>query len=364
MSHPIYENCSRTISFGRCLSRALVGLAASLLWAGSGYALEPDIEIAMRQLNQQFSDEVIIPGYAALDSQMANLVQATQLFEADPTEINLTAARKAWLESVSRWTSSNAVAFGPVHSLGYSAALESPVDEAGIDALLANADETAAVDVASLLPSLQGFEAMAYLLDIEGNKTAADFSRQERRYLSALAVRADAVTANILTVWQAGWNSNPAYRTLLSTAGSPENDTYLSVQAGSEEIIRSIINSLEVVSAEELPDILAASVSSAESPDAITLKLLTSSLEGIQSAYLGAADGESARRYSAGVSELVAIAHPDVDQQIKASLVTALDNIEQTMANPTDITSLSQAQRSLEIAFELLDTKVLPLVQN
>ncbi|MEM9807427.1 MAG: imelysin family protein [Cyanobacteria bacterium P01_D01_bin.56] len=338
---------------------SVVGLSASVFWAGGSYAATPDMESTMEQLNQQFSDEVIIPGYQALGLQMEGLVQTAQTFENAPTEANLAAVRSAWLDVVSQWASSNAIAFGPVHSLGYSTALESPVDEAGIDGLLANTAATEDFNVASLLPSLQGFEAMAYVL---GEKTAADFSSQERRYLTALAVRAQEVTTSILAVWQAGWNSYPAYSTLLSTAGSPGNATYLSVQAGSEEIVRTIINSLDVVAGEELPDILETSETVAEFPDTTTLRLLTSSLQGIQSAYLGAVD--ESNQETTGVSELVAIANPAIDNQIQTSLVSALDNIEQVMGDPTDMTSLAAAQVSLDLAFELLETEVLPLVQN
>ncbi|MEM6253045.1 MAG: imelysin family protein [Cyanobacteria bacterium P01_D01_bin.156] len=340
----------------------VLGVSTSVFWAGIGHAATPDMENAMEQLNRQFSSEVIIPGYQALGLHMESLVQAARSFEGEPTEMNLAAIRSAWLNVVSQWASSNAVAFGPVHSLGYSTALESPVDETGIDLLLADVAESEDFKVALLLPSLQGFEAMAYVLSTEGEKTAADFSRQERRYLTALTVRAQEVTTDILTVWQAGWNSYPAYSTLLSTAGSPGNAAYLSVQAGSEEIVRTIINSLDVVAGEELPDIVETSAMMAETPDATTLQLLNSSLQGIQSAYLGVV-GEPSEDI-AGVSELVAIANPTIDDQIQTSLVSALDNIEQAMGNPNDVASLVQAQASLELAFELLETEVLPLVQN
>ncbi|MBT9311765.1 imelysin family protein [Leptothoe kymatousa] len=338
-----------------------MGVSTLVFGAGASYAA-PDIQATMAQLNQQFSNEVIIPGYQALGLRMDVLVQTAQAFEADPTEDNLGAVRAAWLDTLSQWTSSNAIAFGPVHSLGYSTALESPVDETGIDLLLANATETEEFNVAALLPSLQGFEAIAYVLATADEKTAADFSAQERRYLTALATRAQAVTGDILAVWQGGWNNYPAYSTLLSTAGSPGNSTYLSVQAGSEEIIRTIINSLDVVAGEELPDLLETSTTLAEAPDEMTLQLLTSSLQGIQSAYLGTV--ESPNETTIGVSELVAIANPDIDSQIQTSLTVALDGIEQAMADPSNTTSLVEAQSSLELAFELLETEVLPLVKN
>ena len=360
----IDKNCSRPVKSMARFGTALMGLTASMVWTGPGYALTPDLEDTMKQLNQQFSAGVIIPGYQALDNQMAVLVSAAQSFEADPTDANLAAVRSAWLEAVAQWTSSNAVAFGPVHSLGYSTALESPVDEMGLDMLLSSASETEEfAGVASLLPSLQGFEAIAYLLGTGAEKTAADFSIQERRYLKALTARAQVVTTEMLTVWQTGWNDHPAYSTLLSTAGNPDNSTYMSVKAGSEEIIRSIINSLDVVAGEALPDILDTSDAIAKTPDMVTLKLLDSSVQGIQSAYLGAVDDSTAETVT-GVSELVAIADPTLDQQIQTSLTTALNGLEQAMTDPTNVAPLVQAQSSLDLAFELLETEVLPLVQN
>lgn len=359
------------------LTRGILGsvFGFSLLWAGGGYALElqteliPDVALvskteAMKQMNQQFAAGVIIPGYESLVGQMDELVQSAQAFEAEPTEDTLSAVRRAWLGAAASWATSNAVAFGPVHSLGYSASLESPADTAALDTLLTYSAEIEEFDVKALLPSLQGFEAMAYILDIEGDKAAADFSAQELRYLSALTVRAHAVSDSLLDVWQVGWNDNPAYETLLSTAGQPGNPAYLSVESGSEEIVRSIINSLDVVAAEELPDILDALASTSEAPDDVTLRLLTSNLQGIQSAYLGTVSEDRTVVNAAGVSGLVAIANTDLNQQIQTSLDVALDGMEQAMAEPADTQALAMAQSSLETAFTLLETEVLPLVQR
>ena len=348
-------------------------LGAALLWSSSSYALDkedlkvipesdlpPKAEV-MKQLNQLFPSEVVIPSYESLVEQMDTLVQATQRFETQPTEQSLSAVHRAWLGAVSSWATSNAVAFGPVHSLGYSTSLEFPTDATGIDTLLATEAEN--FDGIALLPSLQGFEAMAYVLGSATDKTAADFTERERRYLSALAVNAHAVAEDILQVWQVGWNNNPAYETLLSTAGQPGNSAYLSVEAGSEEIVRGIINSLDVVAAEELPLIVESLETNAEVPDEVTLQLLNSSLYGIQSAYLGTTVEQSAET-AVGVSKLVAIANEDLNQQIQTSLVAAIASLEQAMAEPTNVQALATTQQSLETAFTLLETQVLPLVQR
>lgn len=352
-----------------------IALGCSLWWVkpsyGSdtevGFVASPDLSSkteVMKQLNQQFSTGVVIPGYESLVERMGDLVQSTQRFEVDPTEAHLAAVRAAWLGAASSWATSNAIAFGPVHSLGYSTLLEFPADTAGIDTLLADAAESEAFDMPSLLPSLQGFEAMAYVLGADATKISADFSVQERRYLSALAMSAHSVSVDILNVWQVGWNENPAYGTLLSTAGQPGNRAYLSLEAGSEEIVRTIINSLDVVAAEELPHILEMLTLTAEAPDLVSLHLLTSNLRGIQSAYLGTTTGKIAAEKTVGVQELVAIANPDLSQQIQTSLDIALDGMEQAIADPHDAQALTMAQTSLEQAFTLLDMEVLPLVQR
>lgn len=353
----------------------------------------------LEQINQQFAAAVVIPTYQTLSKQADRLMLAGAAFEQLPTAANLSALQDAWLATELTWARSNAFEFGPVHSLGYGPAIASPVDTTGIDQLLAQlaaveanteasaeensteegSEESIAIanylDEASIHPSLKGLGAIAHILNRnnaasadaaateDGSRPASDFSSNffsnfstaERVYLSYLAAEIQVAAVALLEVWQTGWNNYPAYATVLANAGSPDNAIYLSTRSGTEEIIRGMLNSLDVVVNEALPELIAA-------PDqlmsnSLDLQVLNSTLEGIQLA-----------SQSAGLAALTQPAGGDQSQQIQQSLETAtvlLDAAQDQPQEPAVIAfALTVALDSLQTAHALLDNDVLPLTQE
>ena len=317
---------------------------------------------AMAELNQSFSQAVIIPAYVELTEQTESLLQASQTFEAEPTETHLIALRKAWLKAASSWAETGAFAFGPIHSLGYSAALDSPCDAASIEAWIQVSLENAnGGDTTLLRPAMQGFEAIAYVLKgDDGEKSLADFSRGERQYLSQLAVMANDTAHNILDVWQTGWNGYSPYAAVLETAGEPGNGFYLSEEAATEEIVRTVVNHLDVMVGEVLPELLETSQEQAE-PGAVDLQMLRSRLQGIQAAYGGRYP--AAQSKAAGIAQLVAIANPRAHRQVQQSLTMAMAGVNQAIANPSNPEALAMSLEALTTVHELLDTEVLAQIQ-
>lgn len=361
------------ISLSLCLLLATAGTASQKILAsnsaqnlddGRVIASDQSADSKLAQLNQQFPQTVILPIYQSLAEQTERLAEAGQAFEQSPNEASLSTFRADWLAAATAWARSQAVAFGPVHSLGHEAALNFPPDEAGIDGLLLEEEDIeAAVDLEStaLLPSLQGFEAMAYLLyGDEGEKAAADFSRRERQYLRRLATTAQAVAFELVSAWQTGWENYPAYEALLATAGQPGNGAYMTVQSGTEEIVRSTINALAIVADETIPHILEAPEQLSDPSGSTILQLLDSTVQGIQTAYVGT---ESEDRLAGGIGMWVAAEDEEIDLQIRQSLNAAIERIEDVMATPGDTESLSAAQAFLEIAKDRLEQDMLPLVQ-
>ncbi|MEL6778561.1 MAG: imelysin family protein [Cyanobacteria bacterium J06597_16] len=324
---------------------------------------------AMARFNRQFSAAVVIPSYESLTERTDLLVSSSDRFLQSPSEATLATLRADFARATLAWSQSSAFAFGPVHSLGYSAALETPVDQAGVDrvvmALPASA-QLSDLEDDRLHASLQGFEAIAYLLQSQKPvKSAADFSVQERLYVHYLTRQADAATQALLTVWQAGWNGNPAYETVLASAGTTGNNAYLSPGAATEEIIRGLINRLDVVTQEELPALLEeAATDTADLPTQLAaIQQLGSVLQGVQLAYtagvledseldvseldvseldvseLEASEPEASEPEASeldvsaleaepmGLSQLVAIANPQTDAQIQAALSAALESV-------------------------------------
>ncbi|EDX86876.1 hypothetical protein S7335_4583 [Synechococcus sp. PCC 7335] len=335
----------------------------------------------VKRLNQQFSAAVILPVYRSLAERTRQLAVAGQTFEQAPSEASLEIFRAAWLEAASAWARSQAVAFGPVHSLGHSVALDFPLDQAGIDGLLADipkAKGTIDLESVTLQPSLQGFEAMAYLLyGDERNKIASDFSVRERQYLRRLAVTAANVSSELLSAWQVGWNGYAAYDTLLATAGQPDNGAYMTVESGTEEIVRSAINALDKTVSEIIPSLLETSEQLNGSSGRIALQLLISTVQGIQIAYEGATERLAVKsvqlvrtekeqkefKRAGGIGQWVEAEDQEIDRQIRQSLEVTLEQLEEAAINPVDIEALSHAQLALTAVKSRLEQNMLPLVQ-
>lgn len=319
----------------------------------------------MDHVNQQFAAAVVIPTYQQLSDRTEQLAQAAQAFEASPTETTLADVRAAWVDAAAAWSAGSAFAFGPVHSLGYSTALEFPTDEVALTQLLTDATLLdSATEVTSLLPSLRGFEAMNYLLfGSDQPKSLDEFSAQEQMYISKLAIAAHQTSNELLEVWQTGWNGYAPYSTVLATAGQAGNAMYLSPEAGLEEIIRGIVNNLDVVVNEVMPELL-------EEPEALAsvdLQLLHANIHGTHLAYVGAAGPSTKSDATAapGLVQWVAIAEPEVSAQIQDSLETALVHLESGQSSDTgmDADALAQVNDALTMAYELMDGSVLSLVQ-
>ena len=320
----------------------------------------------LQQINQQFAATVVIPTYQTLAEQTAQLALAGAAFELAPTAANLASLQDAWLAAELTWAKSSAFEFGPVHSLGYGPAIASPLDATGVDLLLAQlteVEESAQPDYlaeAAIHPSMKGLAAIAYVLhhadapQENGSRTASGFYPAERVYLSYLTAEAQVAAAALLDVWQVGWNDYPAYATVLANAGNPDNAIDISTRSGTEEIIRGVINSLDVVVNEELPGLIAAPEQIAT--DNLDLQILNSTLRGIQLA-----------SQSTGFAELIK-SDSNQNQQIQQSLETATTLIAAAHDQPQEPAviafALTVALESLQIAHTLLGNDVLPLAQE
>ena len=321
---------------------------------------------AMRRVNQQFPEEVIIPTYSAFNQQTERLAVAGERFAAEPNEATFSELQETWLVAALTWSQSQAFAFGPVHSLGHEAALGSSLDEAGIDTLLVDGADLPVEDwdEISLQPSMQGFEAIAYILYApEGSRTHEQISAAERFYLRKVTANIHETATALLNVWEAGHDSYPAYKTVLATAGDSSNRTYLSVESGTEEIVRSLMSVLDETGAETLPSLMELDSLSDAAFDDIPFQMVSHTLIGAQRAYAGMLP--SAER--AGLSRWVAASQSQTHEQIQAALQTAIDDFEQIITQPeaADISaSLQSAQNAIETAQALLTEQVLPVTQS
>lgn len=346
----------------------------------SRLAAEPQLAAARRLLNEQYAATVILPTYRTLNTQAETLADASEQFWRSPTNTHYSNLQSAWLAVASTWAKSEAFAFGPVHSLGHSSALGFPADPLAIDTLIAAEPLTSAVSLSdleavALHPSLQGLEAIAYLLssrsaDEATTRPETKFTTVERLYLHYLATAVHASTTDLLLVWQDGWNGQAPYAQALATAGEPNNIFYQSPYAATEEIVRTLFNTLDVVTLEVLPEQIASLEEDAVAIDLVSLQLIISSVEGIQNAYTGgthAADSESV-----SLSSAVAISQPAADQQITDDFAIALAQLDQTLNKSTNpdasvessIESLGAALSALTSAQTHIEESAFSLFQN
>lgn len=319
---------------------------------------ETTLATARRQLNEQYAITVILPTYQRLNEHAAALQRASEEFQAVPTDVNFTALQAAWLAVSSTWAQSEAFAFGPVHSLGHGSALAFPADTSAIDKLLTTEPLVSAVsldelEAVALHDSLGGLEAIAYLLE---DKTASDFTAVERLYLQYIAAAAHTSTTALLAAWQEGWNGHAPYSQALATAGDVGNVFYQSSQAASEEIVRTLFNTLDVVTHEVLPEQIDSLVQGPDDAiDPVSLQLIASSIEGMQHAYTG---GDTAGPDTASLSQLVAIADPAADQQIVADLEAAANQLRQTTSKSMDATAVTDALNAARLSLSSAQTQL------
>ena len=249
------------------LSNRLRVLLAALLVASSAFvsaqsteddAGSPALHEVMKATNEGYAESVVIPALRRFFSSAMFLEGVSSVFDANPDIDTLVKYREQLAETTFlRGVISN-FDFGPIHSLGYAAAMDTRLDEGGLAKLLANdvPDHSLLISAASK-PWFQGFEALHYLLDDnQDSKQVEDYTYSERLYLNLLASRLRQTARSLLESWSNTTDGYPAYYTALSTAGDPGNHSYMTVHAASEEIIRGVINALDVVANESLPNII------------------------------------------------------------------------------------------------------------
>ena len=286
-----------------------------------------------------FPEVVIVPFHESLAGATARLARAGRDFEANADDRTLRALRAAWLETATTWAAGQAFSFGPVHSLGHGAALDSPVDADGVAWLLENIVVTGVEDPehAMASASLQGLGAMSHLLHDgpDGGRAADAFDDAERAYLGRLTEEAHDVAEDLLGVWRDGHGGQAPFAERLATAGEPGNVAYLTVEAGAEEIVRALVNRLDVVVAEELPVIAEEAAARAgrateptTGPDGtIALALLAGTVEGVR-----AAAGEPS-----GLGRWLGSSDPAIEDRLRGSLAEVAEAADALDAPDADV---------------------------
>jgi putative iron-regulated protein len=331
-----------------------------------------DQTVDQPQVLSNFANQVIIPTYQRFADQSKALSGAIAALAQNPTPQTLKTAQEAWVTARSSWEQSESFTFGPAGSLGYDGALDSwPIDETDLKKVLDSRDQFTPEYVAKLPDTDKGFHAIEYLLFGKNkDKQGVQFDPRQLEYLQALGNDFSRVAHALLASWQRGVAGQPAYREVIATAGDSNNTTYPTAQAGIEEIVNGMIDSLDEVAQEKIGKPLAkkdpTGLESRFSQN--TLNDIEHNIQGAKNVYLGrfpAANTSSGANLSAYVAQL----NPALDQKIKAQFqaaMTALEKIpaplESAILDPQSTTAIRAAQEDISKLHGTLKQDVLPLM--
>jgi putative iron-regulated protein len=331
----------------------------------------PNAQGLNRQILVDFVDQVIIPSHDLFAQRAASLSKAIATLTQSPSDTHLKAARAAWVEARAAWEQTECFTFGPAGSLGYDGALDTwPVNEVDFKAMLNSSDRLSANSVDKLKDTEKGFHVIEYLLYGQGqSRKIADLKPKDLEYLKLLGENFEQVAKDLSASWSKGLEGKPAYRDVFTTAGAEGNTTYPTLQAGFEEIVQGIIDSLDEVANEKIGETFTQkNPKLAESRFSFnTLADMKSNLKGAENVYLG--KFSEANPNSLSLSTHIAQVNPTLDRKIKAEIEeaeTALNKIpdpfETAILDPKAADAIKTAQVQLNEVRELMEVDVKPLI--
>lgn len=382
-SKSMFHSSSLKLSFIRRRTPkklSLMGVTLAVLLVGTGCETPTTSEGGSNgasaggnvQLVSDFPEQVVIPTYQLLVEQSKTLKVTVDAFASDANAETLKAAQVAWIEAREPWEQSEAFAFGPAESLGYDGDLDDwPVNETDLNGVLGGSDSISAETVQQLQTTQKGFHTIELLLfGADNNKKAADFTDREKQFVQQLATAFDKTANDLVVSWSEGIDGNPAYKTVLATAGASENSAYPTSEAALEEILGGIIGCLDEVGNEKIGEPL-----KAKTTDDLESRFSHSSATdfknnviGAQNAYFGKTPkaGTSGASLSAWLAEKDA----DLDAQVQKELQAAIDAvaaipapIEPKISDADALAKMQTAQDAVLTAFTTFESKVLPLVK-
>jgi putative iron-regulated protein len=349
--------------------------AASNTASTSSASLDADTKASAKGLDRQilvdFVDKVIIPSNDLFAQRASSLSSAIAAFTQAPSETSLKAAQQSWVDARAVWEQTECFTFGPAGSLGYDGALDTwPVNEVDVKAMLKSNDSLSADSIDKLKDTEKGFHVIEYFLYGQGqNRKVADLKPKDLEYLKLLGENFETVAKDLSASWSKGLDSKPAYREVFTTAGAEGNTTYPTLQAGFEEMVQGMVDSLDEIANEKLGETFEKKDPKlAESRFSLkTLADMQSNLQGAENVYLG--QFPDANTKGLGLSAYIAQVNPALDSKIKAELEEAEaalnkipDPFEKSILDPKAADSIKTAQVQLNEVRELMEKDVKPLL--
>jgi predicted lipoprotein len=217
----------------------------------------------------------------------------------------------------------------------------------------------------------KGFHVIEYFLfGQDKRRQPTDLAARDLQYLQLLGKDFASVATDLATSWSKGVEGKTPYQEVFSTAGEGGNTIYPTVQAGSQEMIQGIVDSLDEVANEKLGQPLAEkNPKLAESRFSLnTLTDIKSNLQGAQNVYLGSFP-DAKTSSGKNLSSYIAQVNPALDGTVKQKFKVAAQSLEQisqpletAILNPKVTDSLKAAQSAIDELRETIEKDVKPLV--
>jgi putative iron-regulated protein len=324
-----------------------------------------------RQILRDFVTQVVVPSNNQFAQQASTLSTAIDAYAAAPSATTLASAQAAWVKARAAWEQTECFGFGPTTSLGYDGALDTwPVNETDLKALMKSKAPLSAASVGKMKETEKGFHVIEYFLfGQDKHRQPTDLAVRDLQYLQLLGKDFARVATDLATSWSKGVEGQPAYHEVFGTAGEVGNTTYPTVQAGVQEMIQGMVDSLDEVANEKLGKPLAEkNPKLAESRFSLnTLTDIKSNLQGAQNVYLGSFP--DANTSGKGLSVYIAQVNPTLDSAVKQKFKVAAQSLEQisepletAVLNPKAADSIKAAQSAIDAVRETIEKDVKPLV--
>lgn len=178
-----------------------------------------------------WTDNIIIPSYAAFQEETQSLEAATNAFTANPTEENLIALREAYAEAYLQFQTVAMFNIGKAEAVNFHMRLNTyPTSIAEIQQKIENNQYN--LELPSAFDE-QGFPAIDYLINGLGNSneeileyyTTNASAETYRAYLEDLAQKINALTAEVYNSWTGPYRDEFVANTSSSSTGSVDRLT-------------------------------------------------------------------------------------------------------------------------------------------
>ncbi len=313
---------------------------------------------------------VIVEDYKKMNDNAILLVAAIDNLETNRTAENLAAVKLAWQATREPWEQSESFLYGPVETEEIvDPAIDSwPVDVVAIDNIIANGQPITATSLATN-DDARGFHTLEYFIwGINSNKTVDQITDREFEFMQAAVEDLQQNTQKLYDAWKLGGSIH--YASNFVNAGQ-SGSVYPSQKAALTEIAEGMTGIADEVANGKIEEPLNGNAGSAK-PEAEESRFSNNSkldfannIRSIQNVYLGDYNGNEGK----GLTDVVALTNPTLDNTIKTKIQDAIDAINAIPNTFTDaITNnrpaVQNAQQKVNELKTLLQSQLVPFISG